>query len=89
LTADAVSDEQLPQVQASASITSHATAIGAGKKKPMAKKKQVNQAASKHSPSAPAIAVASNNPATVAPPTRLSFANIISGQFVRELFNLH
>ena len=33
--------------------------------------------------------VASSSTATIAPPIRLSFANIISGQLVRELFNLH
>jgi hypothetical protein len=33
--------------------------------------------------------VANSNPPTIAPPTRLSFANIISGQLMRDLFNLH
>jgi hypothetical protein len=34
--------------------------------------------------------VASVSPATTSPPpTRLSFANIISGQLMRELFNMH
>jgi hypothetical protein len=33
--------------------------------------------------------VASSDSPTIAPPTRLSFANIISGQLVRDLFNLH
>jgi hypothetical protein len=88
LAADPISDEQPPQVQSYASITSHATVTGAEKTK-KARKKQVNQVASKHPPPAPpAIVVASNSPATIAPPTRLSFANIISGQLVRDLFNL-
>ena len=86
LGAEAAPDEPLPHVQ-SASISPHAMATGVEKKKSKAKKKQVNQVASKHPPPAPAILVASSSPAL--PPTRLSFANIISGQLVRELFNLH
>ena len=89
LTADAIPDRLPPQVQTYASITPHATVTGAEKKKSKAKKKHVNQGASNQSPSAPAIVVASSSPAPVAPPTKLSFANIISGQLVRDLFNLH
>jgi hypothetical protein len=82
--ADSISDEQPPQVQAYASINLHTTVTGAEKKKSKAKKKQVN-----HPPLVPpAIVVASNSPATIAPPTRLSFASIMSGQLVRDLFNL-
>jgi hypothetical protein len=33
--------------------------------------------------------VANSTPPTIAPPTRLSFASIISGQLVRDLFNFH
>jgi hypothetical protein len=89
LAADAISDEQPQQAQSYAAITSHASVTGVEKKKSKAKKKQVNQVGSKHPLSAPpAIVVASNSPATIAPPTRLSFANIISGQLVRDLFNL-
>lgn len=86
LVADAIQAE--PQAQSDASITPRTTVTGAEKKKPTAKKKQVNQVASKHPPSAPAIVVANSSSATIAPPTRLSFANIISGQLVRELLNL-
>ena len=59
--------------------------------KPKAKKKQVNQLAVARQPLVePAPAIVSNSPAIINPPsTRLSFANIISGQLVRELFNLH
>ena len=89
LAAEAAPDEPLPQVQSYASINSHTTVTGAEKKKSKAKKKQVNQVASKQQPPAPAIVVASSSPATVAPPTKLSFASIISGQLVRDLFNLH
>ena len=84
LTEDSISDEQPAQGQAYASINPHTTVIAAEKKKSKAKKKQVN-----HPPSAsPAIVVASNSPATIAPSTKLSFASIISGQLVRDLFNL-
>jgi hypothetical protein len=84
LAADSISNEQPPQVQAYASIDPHTTVTGAEKTKSKAKKKQVN-----HPPSAsPAIVVASNSPATIAPSTNLSFASIISGQLVRDLFNL-
>lgn len=34
-------------------------------------------------------AVASGSSATTVPPTRLSFTDIVSGQLVRDLFNLH
>jgi len=89
LDADAIPAEPLPQVQAYVPITPHTTATGAEKKKSKAKKRQVNEVAAKQTPSAPTTVVASSSPATIAPPTRLSFANIISGQLVRELFNLH
>ena len=84
LAEDSISNEQPPQVQAYASINPHTTVIGAEKKKSKAKKKQVNHPAS----ASPAIVVASDSPATIAPPTRLSFASIMSGQLVRDLFNL-
>jgi hypothetical protein len=87
--ADATPDELPQQVQSYASITPHMTVTGAEKKKSKPKKKQVNQVAAKQPPSAPTTVVASSGSATIAPTTRLSFANIISGQLVRELFNLH
>ncbi|MBR1215988.1 hypothetical protein [Bradyrhizobium sp. JYMT SZCCT0180] len=96
--AEAIPDEPPPQAQSYAPITSHASVTGAEKSKPKATKRLVKEAAAKH-PSSPHAqistpvtntpVVASSNPAPVAPPTRLSFANIISGQLVRELFNLH
>lgn len=43
-----------------------------------------------HEPAPPnPPAVARGGPVTTAPSTRLSFADIISGQLVRNLFNLH
>jgi hypothetical protein len=89
LVADAVPEEPPPQVQSYASIAPHTLVIGVEKKKSKAKKKQPNEVASKHPPSARITVVESDSSATIAPPTRLSFANIISGQLVRELFNLH
>ena len=89
LATDAIPDEPLPQVQSYASITPHTTVTGAEKKKSTAKKKQVNEVAAKQPSSARTIVVASSSSATIAPPTRLSFASIISGQLVRELFSLH
>ncbi|MBR1266500.1 hypothetical protein JQ629_03160 [Bradyrhizobium sp. AUGA SZCCT0222] len=91
--ADAIPDEPPPQPQSFAPITSHASVTGVEKSKPKATKRLVKEAAAKH-PSSPhpqikTPVVASSGPAPVAPPTRLSFANIISGQLVRELFNLH
>jgi hypothetical protein len=83
LAADAISDEQPPQVQAYASTIPHATVTGVETKKPKAKKKPSNRPAS----SAPAIAAESTSPEMIAPTTRLSFTNVISGEFVRELFN--
>jgi hypothetical protein len=62
---------------------------GVEKKKQKAKKKQVNEIAAKQPSSVPTTVVASGRSAPIAPPTRLSFANIISGQLVRDLFNLH
>jgi hypothetical protein len=88
LVAEAAPDEPLPQVQ-SASIAPHATVAGVEKKKSKAKKKQVNQVASKQPAPARTTVVESDSSTTIAPPTRLSFANIISGQLVRDLFNLH
>lgn len=89
LTADAVPDEPPPPVQSYASIIAHTEAIGVEKKKSKANKRQVREVAAKQPPLARPTVVASGGSATIAPPTRLSFANIISGQLVRELFNLH
>jgi len=88
LTADAIPDEPPAQVQTYASVIPRSP-ITSVEKTEKAKKKQVIEVAAKLPPSVRTTVVASDNPATIAPPTRLSFANIISGQLVRELFNLH
>jgi len=85
----AIPGEPPPRVQSYASITPHTTDIGVEKRKPKAKKRQVNDVAARQSPVAPTSVVASSGSTTSTPPSRLSFANIVSGQLVRELFNLH
>lgn len=89
LIAVAIPDEPPAQVQSSASITSHAPATGVDKTKARAKKRQVNEIAARKPASTRITVAANNSPPTTAPPTRLSFANIISGQLVRDLFSLH
>jgi SMC interacting uncharacterized protein involved in chromosome segregation len=76
-------------VQSSASITSHAPVTGVEKTKAKAKKRQVNEIAARKPESTRKAVVENSSPPTIAPPTRLSFANIVSGQLVRDLFNLH
>ena len=88
LIADAIPDEP-PQLQSFTSIPSHAPVTGVEKTKAKAKKRQVNEIATRQPASTRIAVVANSSPPTIAPPTRLSFANIISGQLVRDLFNLH
>jgi hypothetical protein len=88
--ANAIPDEPPPQVQSYASIVSHMPVTGVEKKKSKAKKRQVAEIADKRPSSARTIMVVNDGPSTIAPPpTRLSFASIISGQLVRDLLNLH
>lgn len=88
LLADAIPDEPLAQVQSSASIATHAPVASVKKTKAKAMKRQVNEIAVRR-PAPTRITVVANPPAIAPPPTRLSFANIISGQLVRDLFSLH
>ena len=53
-----------------------------------ANKRQAPKVATTKPKSTPAPTVASASPATTAPHTKLSFADIISGQFVKNLFNV-
>jgi hypothetical protein len=88
LASNAIPDEPPPQVYAS--IVSHMPVTGVEKKKSKAKKRQVAEIADKRPSSARTIMVVNDGPSTIAPPpTRLSFASIISGQLVRDLLNLH
>ena len=52
-------------------------------------KRQGPKVADKQAAPASAAAAPSGSPVTTAPPTRLSFADIISGQLVKNLFNLN
>ena len=53
-----------------------------------ANKRQAPKVATTKPKSTPAPTVASASPATTAPHTKLSFADILSGQLVKNLFNL-
>jgi hypothetical protein len=85
---DAVPDAP-PQPVAQASTVPLPKVVEVEKKRSTAIKRQVKEVAVRHTPWSGTAAVVSAAPATTAPPIRLSFANIISGQFVRDLFNLH
>jgi hypothetical protein len=88
--AEVASDERpLPPAQLYASATRRPTVIDVDKKRSKATKRQVNEFAPRQAPSSRTTAVVSGKAATTVPPTRLSFANIMSGQIVRDLFNLH
>jgi hypothetical protein len=85
---DAVPDEP-PQPVAQASTVPLPKVVEVEKKRSTVAKRQAKEVAARHTPSSGTAAMVSAAPATTAPPIRLSFANIISGQFVRDLFNLH
>jgi hypothetical protein len=86
---DAVPDQPSPLLESYASATSPATVVNPDQKK----RRVVKPHAPKVAPDQPALAstpaVASGNSETTVQPTRLSFADIISGRLVRNLFNLH
>ena len=88
--AEAIPEEPPPPARSFAPTTSHASVTAVEKSKPKARKRPVNEVAAKQ-PSSPATAVvASSGPAPIAPPpAKLTLANIMSGQLVRELFNFH
>ena len=87
LSADAATDEPPQQVRPSAPAIPRIPVAAAEKRKPKAKK-QLNEVAAKAPRAVPTTLVARSGTATNTPPNRLSFANIISGQLVRDLFNL-
>jgi len=86
---DAVPDQSSPPLESYASATSPATVVNLDQKK----RKIVKRQPPKVAPDQPAFvsspAGASANPGTTVQPTRLSFADIISGRLARDLFNLH
>jgi hypothetical protein len=89
-----IADEQ-PPLQSYASAPAPPTIVDAEKKARKAVKRQgpkavANQkAAANQPPLTSTPAVASGSSARTVPLTRLSFTDIISGQLVRDLFNLH
>ena len=88
--ADAAPHESAPEVQSHLPTTlSISNTAGAEKKKPKARKKHTSEVAAKAPPSASTMLSARNGTATSALSNRLSFASIVSGQLMRELFNLH
>jgi hypothetical protein len=86
---NAIPDQPSPLLESYASATSPATVVNPDQKK----RKVVKRQAPKVAPYQPALAsvpaVASGNPGTTVGPTRLSFANIISGALIKNLFNMH
>jgi hypothetical protein len=88
LVADAIPDEPPSLVRPYVPLISHATITGDEKRKSKVKRRQVNEVATKQARSEPTAVVASSDSATNLQHARLSFASIISGQLVRELFNL-
>lgn len=84
----AVTSEPSP-LQSYASAPPPPPAVDVDKKRRKVIKRQESKVAVNQRPLPSTTAVASSSPATAAPLTRLSFADIISGQLVRNLLNLH
>lgn len=84
----AVTSEPSP-LQSYASAPPPPPAVDVDTKRRKVIKRQESKVAVNQRLSASTTAVASGSPATPVPLTRLSFADIISGQLVRNLFNLH
>ena len=85
---DAVRVEPSP-LQSYASAAPSPPAIEVAKKRPKAIKRREARVATYQPTLSNTPTVARGGSATAVPPTRLSFAEIISGQLVRNLFNLH
>jgi len=88
LVGDAAQSEPSPPLQSYASAVSPATVAHVDQKKRKIAKRLEAKVAAYQPPLASTAAVASGSSATTVPLTRLSFADIISGQLVRNLFNL-
>jgi hypothetical protein len=84
----AQSEPSPPPLQSYASAASPATVAQFDQKKRKITKRQQAKVAAYQPPLASTPAVASGSSATTVPLTRLSFADIISGRLVRNLFNL-
>jgi hypothetical protein len=86
---DAEPDQPSPLVESYTSAISPATVVNLEQKKRKVVKRQAPKIAPYQQASANTPAVASDNSAPTLQPTRLSFADIVSGRLVRDLFNLH
>jgi len=90
LVGPAIPSEPLPlQSYASAPPSPPPPVVDVDKKRRKVTKRQEPKVAANQPPLASTPAVASGSSATPAPLTKLSFTDIISGQLVRDLFNLH
>jgi hypothetical protein len=89
LLGDAAQSELSPPLQSYASAVSPATVANVDQKKRKITKRQGPKVAAYQPPLRRTPAVASGSSATTVPLTRLSLTDIISGQLVRNLFNLN
>jgi hypothetical protein len=87
--ADAVSDQPSPSMQSYASAASPATVVNIDQKKRKVVKWQGPKVTPYQPPLASTSAVASGSSGATVQQTNLSFADIISGRLVRNLFNLN
>jgi len=86
---DAVPDAPAPPVQSYVATAPRPKVVEIDKKRPKTIKRQANDVASRQPPPSQTNVAVSAAPATTERPTGLSFANIMSGQIVRDIFNLH
>jgi hypothetical protein len=82
-------DQPLPLLESHASAISPATVVNLEQKKRKVVKRQVPKIAPYQPALASTPAVVNGNSGTTVQPTRLSFADIISGRLVRNLLNLN
>jgi hypothetical protein len=76
-------------LQSFASVDPPAMVVDLAKKRPKAVKRGEAKVASYQPPPSNTPGIARGGSATAAPPTKLSFVDIISGQLARSWFNLH
>lgn len=76
-------------LQSFASVDPPPMVVDLAKKRPKAAKRGQDKVASYQPPPSNTSGLARSGSATAAPPTKLSFVEIISGQLARSWFNLH
>ena len=89
LFADAVPDAPPPPVQSYVATAPRPKVVEIDRKRPKAIKRQANDVATRQPPPAQTNVAVSAAPTTTMRPSGLSFANLMSGQIVRDIFNLH